>query len=640
MTFTSYELWDTRSGKEVCRLPKQPVSMTFVASGPLGDKLLFADHAGIIYTWQTGAQAATKICTLEKPKGEGKDDISSVALPWLLTSDGSRLVRVAQDHWQTGHLLVWEIPSGKLTSSKLALSELVAHVALSTDGTRLALTSEYVTPRVWNAESGQVLLAFEKTQNHALHRQNFQLSADASFAVCVTGEAQKTLKVYDVTAGSESLSTEMPDAAVCVALAEQGRLVAAATNKGILVYDPRSGQAVARCTGHEGGIGDLAFDGAGQVLASCSAADRTVRLWNPRTGEQLALFQTNQKRFKHIALSRSGRWLAAVDFEGAGRLWNLAEVRHTLRELGLDWTAAPIRSAPVPVPGSAAALVEQAWHEHLLEHYAEAVAAYTKALVIDDKQAPAYRDRGEAQFQLQRYAEAIADFEKSRELAPDMPYGSSYASALQYRGMQEAERGRWDKARADFLQAIKQGAEKDRTVSEKALLRLSAGDVAGYRKACDGLVMNLVEKQNPTVTQPVVWTCLLAPGTFSEYKRLQELAEDAVDGAPKNWLYHFTLGGVLYRAGDQDGALQRLKQAFELKGDDGDARLFLFTAMAYHKLGHAAEAKEWFERARRPLEQTRATTEPGKSLTSRLELLLLRREAESMIGGMRADSRK
>jgi len=86
--------------------------------------------------------------------------------------------------------------------------------------------------------------------------------------------------------------------------------------------------------------------------------------------------------------------------------------------------------------------------------------------------------------------------------------------------------------------------------------------------------------------------------------------------------------------------LQRLKQAFELKGDDGDARLFLFTAMAYHKLGHAAEAKEWFERARRPLEQTRATTEPGKSLTSRLELLLLRREAESMIGGMRADSRK
>ena len=86
-------------------------------------------------------------------------------------------------------------------------------------------------------------------------------------------------------------------------------------------------------------------------------------------------------------------------------MWDLAEVRQNLRELGLDWTAAPIRSAPIPAPGSAAAVLEQAWHEHLLEHYAEAVAAYTKALVIDDKQAAAYRDRGEAQFQLQRFAE-------------------------------------------------------------------------------------------------------------------------------------------------------------------------------------------------------------------------------------------
>jgi WD40 repeat protein/tRNA A-37 threonylcarbamoyl transferase component Bud32/tetratricopeptide (TPR) repeat protein len=632
-------VWNTHTGEEVCRLPTPPMTMTFVASGPQRGKLLFADHAGVVYTWQGGAQAATRICTLEKAKQEGKN-ITSVALPWLLTSDSARLVRVAQNHWQTGQLLVWEIPSGKLTTSSLPLAGLLSRLALSADGTRLALISEHVTPRVWNADSGQVLLGLEKTQRRALHRQNFQLSTDASFAVRVTGEAEKTLKVYDLTAGAEAFSTEMPAAAACIAPAERGRLVAAATREGILVYDPRSGQLVARCTGHEGEVGDLAFDGAGQVLASCSAVDRTIRLWNPRTGEQLVALHTNQKRFKHIALSRSGRWLAAVDFEGAGRLWDLAEVRQNLRALGLDWSAAPIRSAPVPAPGSAAAVLEQAWHEHLLEHYVEAAAAYTRALAIDDKQAAAYRDRGEAQFQLQRYAEAIADFERARELAPDVPYGSSYAPALQCRGMQEAERGHWDKARADFLQAIKHGAEKDRNVSERALLRLAAGDVAGYRKACDSLVMNLVEKQDPAFTQPVVWTCLLAPGTFADYKRLQELAEDAVDGAPRNWLYHFTLGSVLYRAGDQDGALQRLKHAFELKGDDGDRRLFLFMAMAYQKLGRGAEARAWFERARRPLEQARATTEPGKSLTSRLELMLLTREAESMIGGMRADSRK
>src|SRR5262249_3076846 len=155
---------------------------------------------------------------------------------------------------------------------------------------------------------------------------------------------------------------------------------------------------------------------------SASPADRTVRLWNPATGEELAAFvYTGPGVLTWVALSPTGRWLATGDSGAQVRLWDLAEARRQLRQAGLDWPAPPPPVAPPPPHGSATALLEAARRHHLGGRYAEALPPYDQALALDGTRALAYRDRGEARLQLKRYAEALADFERAQALAPQLP---------------------------------------------------------------------------------------------------------------------------------------------------------------------------------------------------------------------------
>src|SRR5262249_40811383 len=64
------------------------------------------------------------------------------------------------------------------------------------------------------------------------------------------------------------------------------------------------------------------------------------------------------------------------------------------------------------------------------------------------------------------------------------------ASAYAGRGAAYAARGQWDKAAADFAKASELNAATLRHY-QYALVRLAANDLAGYRKACAGMLERL-----------------------------------------------------------------------------------------------------------------------------------------------------
>jgi WD40 repeat protein len=86
---------------------------------------------------------------------------------------------------------------------------------------------------------------------------------------------------------------------------------------------------------HRSSVFGLDFDVGGARLASCSA-DRTARLWDSRTGEELACFmhpglnlpRVNRPRIYDVALSPDGELLATASIDA--RLWSMK----TCRELG------------------------------------------------------------------------------------------------------------------------------------------------------------------------------------------------------------------------------------------------------------------------------------------------------------------
>src|SRR5262249_11997032 len=154
--------------------------------------------------------------------------------------------------------------------------------------------------------------------------------------------AEQTVRVYPVHAEEKVFAVGFPMPVSCVAVAAGGRLFAVATSQAIALYDPHARRATATLTGHGGEIGDMAFDAAAMRLASVCRQDGTVRLWDTATGERLAAFDTGWQGVSRVALSSSGRWLAAMDYQGRVRLWDLAAVRRQLEEAGLDWET-PVR---------------------------------------------------------------------------------------------------------------------------------------------------------------------------------------------------------------------------------------------------------------------------------------------------------
>jgi serine/threonine protein kinase/tetratricopeptide (TPR) repeat protein len=83
-----------------------------------------------------------------------------------------------------------------------------------------------------------------------------------------------------------------------------------------------------------------------------------------------------------------------------------------------------------------------------------------------------------------------------------------------------------------------------------------------------------------------------------------------------------TLGAAHYAAGSHEESLKALAKAVELK-NGGDACDWLFTAMAHGKLGHADEARAYYDRA---------VAWMGEHPTEDEELPRFRKEAESVLG--------
>ncbi len=97
----------------------------------------------------------------------------------------------------------------------------------------------------------------------------------------------------------------------------------------------------------------------------------------------------------------------------------------------------------------AVAYINQGNTKAELNRHAEAIADYDQALQLDPDSALAYFSRGHSKTNLERHAEAIADYDQALRLDPD------YALAYFNRGYSKAELNRHVEAIADYDQALR-----------------------------------------------------------------------------------------------------------------------------------------------------------------------------------------
>jgi tetratricopeptide (TPR) repeat protein len=199
--------------------------------------------------------------------------------------------------------------------------------------------------------------------------------------------------------------------------------------------------------------------------------------------------------------------------------------------------------------------------------------------------------------------------------------------------------GQWEQAAAAFEQLTRLQADCLSAWYCLALLSLQRGDRAEYRKACARMLERFGESPSADAAYWTAWSCVLAPDAVADWTKPLQLAEKARADDGKGYHKITKLGAVLYRAGRFKEAAQRLAEAevaFQQTPSAGSTIVYtwLFQAMAHHRLGHAAEAASWLEKAVQEIDEPSPKTAQDAATNDwnrRLTLQLLRREAEELL---------
>jgi WD40 repeat protein len=174
------------------------------------------------------------------------------------------------------------------------------------DGRTLLATSADGAVRLWDPRTGEQQAIM---QGHQSEVGPVCSVATDGRTLLASGGRDGAVRVWDPRTGRQVAASQMHQCllyAVCAVDVDGRTLLAsggggeshsylALNDRTVRVWDPRTGEQVTFMEGHRRDVYSLcAVDVDGRALLASGSADGAVRLWDPRTGEQLAALQGHE----------------------------------------------------------------------------------------------------------------------------------------------------------------------------------------------------------------------------------------------------------------------------------------------------------------------------------------------------------
>jgi tetratricopeptide (TPR) repeat protein len=576
------QVWDTSTGHSVTGPLAHESGVTGAAFGPDGRRLL------------THTFLPANTARLWEAAGKPLEDLFRQLRPVNTVS-------------------VWELPGGKLVASVGEPGAMTANRHASFCPGGLLLVGEGAAS-MRDVAAGRTLRRFQKPGT-AVVRAAF----DPSGRILATASADKTAQLWDVS-GGELLATPAQfrhnDQLWPPRFSPDGRLLVLSSLGGVRLWDAATGEPVSPPLLHPTAVQSVEFSPDCRLLLTVS--DRAARVWH--------LSADGRSPDDLLRLAQLLSCARPHPKGGHAVPLRLEELRAAWEELRgkfpREFAAPPGDVTAWHAEEALACDRSRNWRGALF-HLAHAAADGVNAAEVEFR-------RGIALAGLGRHSEAARAFSEAISREP------WYGPAWEGRGHALAAAGEWHRAAADFDKVIALGPDAPRLWYQLALVRLGMADQESYRRACKGMAERF-GKTNEAAAQLTAWTCAVAPDSSIEPAVLVELAGRALAQSPAQHRLLLTHGAALYRAGRFAEAIAKLNEAESAGKGEGPAWDRLFLAMAQHRLGDAQRARQHLDQAVRWIDRATRTgpeTVPAPlQWSERLELSLLRREAEAMVKG-------